>query len=116
MPRLIAEADLVIGAGGSSNWERCALGVPALVVILAENQAPIAQALSRAGVICNLGWCRDLRPADYSDALIALNHDRLAAMTEKSLALVDAKGAARMADVLSVAKSKTSDQSNKSLC
>lgn len=100
MPSLIAQADLAIGAGGSSNWERCALGVPALVVILAENQEPIAQALGRAGVICNLGWSRDLQAADYANALITLNHDCLAAMSEKALTLVDAKGAERMVDVL----------------
>jgi UDP-2,4-diacetamido-2,4,6-trideoxy-beta-L-altropyranose hydrolase len=100
MPRLIAQADLAIGAGGSSNWERCALGVPALVVILAENQAPIARALGHAGVICNLGWSRDLQASDYASALGAMNQDRLAAMTEKSLALVDAVGAERVADAL----------------
>lgn len=100
MPRLIAQADLVIGAGGSSNWERCALGVPALVVILAENQAPIAQALDRAGIVFNLGWGRDLQAADYTNALITLNQNCLASMSEKALALVDAKGAERMAEVL----------------
>ena len=100
MPSLIAQADLAIGAGGSSNWERCALGLPAVVTILAENQAPIAQALGRAGIIVNLGWSYDLQAADYADALITLNHDRLATMSEKAFALVDAKGAGRMADVL----------------
>ncbi|MBK7000782.1 MAG: UDP-2,4-diacetamido-2,4,6-trideoxy-beta-L-altropyranose hydrolase [Rhodoferax sp.] len=100
MPKLIAQADLVIGAGGSSNWERCALGVPALVVILAENQAPIAQALGRASVVYNLGWGRDLQAVDYANVLTTLNHDCLAAMSEKALALVDAKGAERMADEL----------------
>jgi UDP-2,4-diacetamido-2,4,6-trideoxy-beta-L-altropyranose hydrolase len=100
MPKLLAQVDLVIGAGGSSNWERCALGIPALVVILAENQAPIAQALGRAGAIYNLGWARELKAVDYANALIALNRDCLAAMTERSLALVDAKGAERVVDVL----------------
>lgn len=103
MPSLIAQADLAIGAGGSSNWERCVLGVPALVAILAENQAPIAQALDRAGIIVNLGWGRDLQAADYANALATLNHDCLAAMSEKALALVDANGAERMADVLMAA-------------
>lgn len=100
MPSLIAQADLAIGAGGSSNWERCALGVPALVVILAENQAPIAKALGQAGVIYNLGWNRDLHAVDYANALATLNHDCLTAMSEKALALVDAKGAERMVEVL----------------
>jgi UDP-2,4-diacetamido-2,4,6-trideoxy-beta-L-altropyranose hydrolase len=110
MPRLIAQADLVIGAGGSSNWERCALGVPALVAVLAENQAPIAQALGRAGVTYDLGWCRDLQPSNYANALSAMNRERLAAMTEKSLALVDARGAERMAEVLLAARPSASDR------
>ncbi len=100
MPKLIARADVVIGAGGSSNWERCALGVPALVAILADNQAPVVHALARAGVIRSLGWSQNLQPADYRNALLALNRDCLAAMTEKSLALVDARGTERMAEVL----------------
>lgn len=100
MPGLIAQADLVIGAGGSSNWERCALGIPALVAILAENQAPIAQALGQAGIVLNLGWNSNLQAQDYANTLATLNHDYLAAMSEKALALVDAKGTERMADIL----------------
>lgn len=102
MPSLIAQADLVIGAGGSSNWERCALGVPALVAVLAENQALIAQALGNAGIVCNLGWSRSLQAADYANALNGLDHDRLAAMSARALALVDAKGAERVADIMLV--------------
>lgn len=100
MPALIAGADLVIGAGGSSNWERCALGVPALVTILADNQAAIAQALDSAGVIRNLGWNFELQAADYAAALNALSDHDLARMSEKALALVDAQGAERIAKVL----------------
>jgi UDP-2,4-diacetamido-2,4,6-trideoxy-beta-L-altropyranose hydrolase len=100
MPALIAGADLVIGAGGSSNWERCALGVPALVTILADNQAPIAYALEGAGVIRNLGWNFELQAADYTAALNALSDHDLARMSEKALALVDAQGAERIAKVL----------------
>lgn len=100
MPRLIAQADLVIGAGGSSNWERCGLGVPALVTILADNQAPIAQALDGAGVIRNLGWNGVLQASDYAAALRALSDQSLARMSEKALELVDAQGAERIAKIL----------------
>lgn len=100
MPALIAGADLVIGAGGSSNWERCAVGAPALVTILADNQAPIALALDGAGVIRNLGWNGKLQAADYTVALYALSDQSLARMSEKALALVDAQGAERIAKVL----------------
>ncbi len=100
MPSLIAEADLVIGGGGSSNWERCALGVPALVTILAENQAPITRALDQAGIIDNLGWNKELQPSDYEKALKSIISKHLAEMSEKAFKLVDAKGAERVAAML----------------
>ena len=45
MAGLIAEADLGIGAGGTTNWERIALGLYTLVITMAENQEEIAKAL-----------------------------------------------------------------------
>lgn len=40
-------ADLSIGAAGSTSWERCCLGLPSIIVILAENQRLIGEALER---------------------------------------------------------------------
>lgn len=45
MAQLMAESDLCIGAAGGSAWERCALGLPTLVLILAANQQSGAMAL-----------------------------------------------------------------------
>lgn len=100
MPSLIAEADLVIGAGGSSNWERCALGAPALVTILADNQAAIAAALDAAGAVRNLGWYTALQSRDYADALSALDVSDLAEMSAKAMKMVDGLGAIRVTDAL----------------
>jgi UDP-2,4-diacetamido-2,4,6-trideoxy-beta-L-altropyranose hydrolase len=52
---LMAAADLAIGAGGATSWERLCLGLPTLVVTLAENQRPIANGLSQHGLIRWLG-------------------------------------------------------------
>jgi UDP-2,4-diacetamido-2,4,6-trideoxy-beta-L-altropyranose hydrolase len=49
MAQLMAESDLCIGAAGGSAWERCALGLPALVLILAANQHGGAMALQSHG-------------------------------------------------------------------
>jgi UDP-2,4-diacetamido-2,4,6-trideoxy-beta-L-altropyranose hydrolase len=49
MAQLMAESDLCIGAAGGSAWERCALGLPALVLILAANQHRGAMALQSHG-------------------------------------------------------------------
>lgn len=45
MAQLMAESDFCIGAAGGSAWERCALGLPTLVLILAANQHSGAMAL-----------------------------------------------------------------------
>jgi UDP-2,4-diacetamido-2,4,6-trideoxy-beta-L-altropyranose hydrolase len=45
MAQLMAASDLCIGAAGGSAWERCALGLPTLVLILAANQQSGAMAL-----------------------------------------------------------------------
>lgn len=48
MAQRMADSDLAIGAAGSTSWERCCLGVPTLMVVLAENQQPSAQAMQTA--------------------------------------------------------------------
>ena len=45
------KTDLVIGAVGTSIWERCCLGVPSISIPIAENQRPAASALECAGVL-----------------------------------------------------------------
>ncbi|TGV05753.1 UDP-2,4-diacetamido-2,4,6-trideoxy-beta-L-altropyranose hydrolase [Alcaligenaceae bacterium 429] len=50
MARLMAECDLAIGAAGSTSWERCALGVPTWMMVLADNQKEVASHLERLGV------------------------------------------------------------------
>jgi UDP-2,4-diacetamido-2,4,6-trideoxy-beta-L-altropyranose hydrolase len=52
---LIARADLAIGAPGATTWERACLGLPSLVVVIAHNQLPFAQALDQAGHLQLLG-------------------------------------------------------------
>lgn len=50
MAERYAEADVAIGAPGTSSWERCVLGLPVLLVVLADNQRENASALAREGV------------------------------------------------------------------
>jgi RimJ/RimL family protein N-acetyltransferase len=52
---LIARADLAIGAGGATTWERACLKLPSLVVAIADNQLPFAEALHQAGHLQLLG-------------------------------------------------------------
>jgi UDP-2,4-diacetamido-2,4,6-trideoxy-beta-L-altropyranose hydrolase len=49
MAQLMAESDLAIGAAGATSWERCCLGLPTIMLVLAENQGKIAKGLERSG-------------------------------------------------------------------
>lgn len=47
MAELMANADLAIGAAGATTWERCCLGLPSILIVLANNQKVIADAVLR---------------------------------------------------------------------
>jgi len=49
MAELLTNTDLVIGAAGSTSWERCCLGVPSIIFSIAKNQDEIARSLSDSG-------------------------------------------------------------------
>lgn len=49
MAELMARSDLAIGAAGGTAWERCVLGLPSIVLAIADNQKPGAAALKNAG-------------------------------------------------------------------
>ena len=55
MAEMMNQADLAIGAGGTTTWERCFLGLPAIVIAVAENQVKIAEDCARSGFIEYLG-------------------------------------------------------------
>lgn len=60
MARRMAESDLAIGAAGSTSWERCCLGLPTIMLVLADNQRPTAEALHNVGAALCLGTVREL--------------------------------------------------------
>lgn len=64
MAELLARADLAIGAGGIMMWERCFMGVPSIVVVIASNQAASSAALAEEGIIWNLGLKEDVSEKD----------------------------------------------------
>lgn len=100
MAELVAAADCAIGSGGSASWERCVLGLPALVTILADNQADVATAVGEAGAHRVLGWHHQLSASDYAAALDELDGDALRQMSARAAAICDGHGAERVAERL----------------
>lgn len=100
MAGLLSRSDLVIGAGGSSSWERCCLGVPALQLILADNQKDVTHSLVNTGAIQSLGFLRDFRPEIVTESVdsILADNQTLKTMSEAALKVCDGLGAVRIAD------------------
>lgn len=102
MAALMSTADLAVGAGGSTSWERCCLGLPSLIAVLAENQRDIAASLDRAGAALDLGTAETLTNEKLTAALQMLYHDkgRRSAMAERAAAICDGDGTRRVMEVL----------------
>jgi UDP-2,4-diacetamido-2,4,6-trideoxy-beta-L-altropyranose hydrolase len=100
MADLMTQADLMLCAGGSITWERCTLGVPALLTILADNQLPIAQSLAKAGAHRVLGWYNQLEASHYAAALDAVTGQDLIGMSGAAAAICDGRGIARVYEQL----------------
>lgn len=95
MAHLMADSDLAIGAAGATSWERCCLGLPAIMVVLADNQRLVAESLARAGAV------RLLRGTEWiaSDLAPLLNElvtdpSLCIAMSRRGADIVDGHGVA----------------------
>lgn len=99
---LLARADLAIGGGGSTTWERACLAVPALVATIADNQIEFSAALGAQGCQVLLGDSAALSVQDWRAALIDVVADapRLRSMSSASASLTDGLGAARVASAI----------------
>lgn len=85
LAELMMTADLMIGAGGSTTWERMCLGLPAIVIAVAANQMATNLALMRAGYIDFLGEMNDVSASNIAEALNRYLSDSMRLMTQSSL-------------------------------
>ena len=95
---LMTEADLMLCAGGSTTWERCCLGLPAIVVIAAKNQSKSAKLLAKSGVHLLLGSSKEINNQDWFVKIreLASDSDRVKKMSILSSNLVDGEGVGRV--------------------
>jgi len=98
MPDLMAWADVAISAGGSTSWEMAFMGLPNIILILAENQRLTAELLDRRGASLNLGWHQEVSSTRIAEGLeeLSMSSARRVAMSVRCVELVDGKGAERI--------------------
>lgn len=94
MAELMSRADLALGSGGTTTWERCYLGLPSLTVVVAPNQRLLTEAVAAAGATGNLGWHADLSPRTLADRIAELQEapEKLAQMSTRGFSLMGPTG------------------------
>jgi UDP-2,4-diacetamido-2,4,6-trideoxy-beta-L-altropyranose hydrolase len=99
---LMSRADLAIGAAGTTTWERMCVGLPSLVVSIAENQRPGAEALAEDGLIQYLGEAREVGSTELAGAIegVLAGKQELAEQSLRGRLMVDGLGALRAAECM----------------
>ena len=99
---LMAASTIAVGAGGVSVWERLCLGLPSVVVSLADNQVASCRALAEAGLLTYAGHLGEFTAADLEHRIEQLrsNASSLRQAATRGMAEVDGLGAARVAELL----------------
>lgn len=102
MPALMRWADIAITSGGTTCWELAFMGLPALVMSIAENQDAIADRLGKSGAMIGLGRGREIDPAALVDQVRALARHpvRRMEMRQMQQLMVDGRGAERVVRLL----------------
>lgn len=88
MARMMAEADIMVGAGGTTTWERCCMGLPAIVTAVADNQETDMDEYVRAGFIKYIGKSADVTSDTIIDALRNMTAECLMSMSNKGRSMM----------------------------
>jgi UDP-2,4-diacetamido-2,4,6-trideoxy-beta-L-altropyranose hydrolase len=99
---LMMRADLMVGGGGATTWERMCLELPAVVICIADNQVEMNRALSSAGYIEMLDGKDNVNSTRIAEVVSALikNREVLIAMSRSSRELVSGDGTGRVCNTL----------------
>lgn len=93
MAEVMVTCDIAIGAAGTSTWERCCLGLPTILLKIAENQTFIFNKMREIGAVVAIEDLEQLRGLDWP----SIDYKKLSSI---SSSLVDGLGAMRVLDAL----------------
>ena len=100
--RRMTDADLFIGAGGGTSWERAALGLPTICIAVSNNQQANGEVMAAAGAHVFMGAREQVSVEQLRDAIgfVVDNFYLRQSLAERSRQLVDGRGALRVAAAL----------------
>lgn len=102
LAHLMASADLAIGAGGATTWERLCMDLPSLVICTADNQVPATEATVSSGLVRYLGIAKHVTVEAIE---LAMQQELVAAerngkQRKGNAPVVDGRGAQRVTEIL----------------
>jgi UDP-2,4-diacetamido-2,4,6-trideoxy-beta-L-altropyranose hydrolase len=98
MADLMAQADIAISAAGSTCWELCLLGLPSILLDVADNQVAIALELSNRGCALYAGSGIRVAPDELASSVESLlaSQQKRQSISLRARQLVDGLGAERV--------------------
>ena len=100
MAELMTSCDFAVGAAGATTWERCSLGLPSVLIVLANNQQSIARHMSHSKAAFVIDEIEKLE-VSLSTFLESPNLSQLmASYSQTSSQILDAHGVNRVISAL----------------
>ena len=100
MAELMANSNLAIGAAGSTSWERCCLGLPTIMLVLADNQQVIASALEAVGAALTFDITMlEAEPIAFAQGIESIA-PKMREMSKTASKVTDGLGASRLSRFL----------------
>ena len=102
VPALMAATDIALSSAGSTCWELAFMGVPSLLLSLADNQRSIARSLDELGAARDLGWYEDLEAGRLRASIeeIARSVSARRRLGARGRQIVDGEGGHRVAMIM----------------
>ena len=101
MTALMAQADLAIGAGGTTIWEKCCMGLPSICIPVADNQYQQLDDLRKNGLV--FSQTSDMDSVEFLRSTLCslISHPELLnKQSQLGFALVDGEGVEKVATVI----------------
>lgn len=99
---LMKTANLFIGAGGATTWERLCLGLPSIVISVAKNQDEITEVLAKNHFQISLPHNKACTPSDWIHVIkkVIAHPGLLCELSENAKRLVDGLGTKRVSRLI----------------
>lgn len=95
-------AEVAVSGAGTTTWELAFLGIPTLLVSIAENQVGLARALAKNGLVHYLGHYDQISGPQVAQELVRLLNDQnlRGQMSSRAMEVIDERGAERVVNAM----------------